>query len=188
MEGRRALLAPPMLFAIGFLLIFLLGGHHRRDGRGAAVRLAGDRQLLRRRALPLRAQRRGRVPDLRRALLLAAEDDRSHARRAARARSASGRCSSASTSRSSRCTSSGSSACRAASTPTTRGSAGTGSTSFISVALVRVRRRHAAHALQLRAEPLPRARPRRPTRGTATRSSGRPRRRHPSTTSPPCPW
>ena len=81
--------------------------HHRRDGVDPAVRLGGDRQLLHRCAPALRVERRGRVPDLRRDLLLDAEDDGRACSTSGSARSASGSCSSASTSRSSRCTSSG---------------------------------------------------------------------------------
>jgi heme/copper-type cytochrome/quinol oxidase subunit 1 len=44
----------PMLFAIGFLLNFLIGGHHGRDARVAADRLSGPRFVFRRRAFPLR--------------------------------------------------------------------------------------------------------------------------------------
>ncbi len=62
--------------------------HHRRaDGhlrRGVPRRLAGARHVLRRRALPLHAVRRRGVRDLRRRVLLVAEDVRAPARRAAR--------------------------------------------------------------------------------------------------------
>ena len=135
---------------------------HRRDGRGAAVRLAGDRQLLRRRPLPLRAQRRGRVPDLRGALLLVAEDDRPACSTSGSARSASGRCSSGSTSRSSRCTSSASSACRGGSTPTTPGSAGTALNLVISIGSFVFAARHRCSRCstscwsQFRGQPAPR--------------------------------
>ena len=52
--------------------------HHA--GRGA-IRLAAQRLVLRRRALPLRPDRRARVHDLRRDLLLVSQSDRQDARR-----------------------------------------------------------------------------------------------------------
>ena len=62
--------------------------HHRRaDGhlrRGVPGGLAGARHVFRRRALPLHAVRRRGVRDLRRRVLLVAEDVRAPARRAAR--------------------------------------------------------------------------------------------------------
>ena len=62
--------------------------HRRRDHRdlpgGVPGRLAAQRHLLRRRALPLRADGRRRVLDLRRDLLLVPEDDRPAAQRDAR--------------------------------------------------------------------------------------------------------
>ena len=67
---------------------------------GAAAGLRGLRQLFRRGALPLRRVRHRRVRDVRRLLLLVAEDHRQDAGRAARARSTSGCSSSASTRRS----------------------------------------------------------------------------------------
>ena len=74
----------PMLFALGFLARL----HDRRPlrdlPRGVPGRLAGARHLLRRRAPALRALRRLDLRDLRRALLLVAEDVRAAARRAAR--------------------------------------------------------------------------------------------------------
>ena len=75
-----------------------LGGLTGRDARVGAARPAGARHLLRRRALPLRADRRRGLPALRRLLLLVPEDHRPDAERAARASGTSGCCSSASTS------------------------------------------------------------------------------------------
>ena len=89
----------------------------RRHGRARAVRLAGARHLLRRRAPALRADRRHGVPAVRGDLLLGAVREQARAVRARSAAGCSGSCSSASTSRSSRCTSPGSPACRGASTP-----------------------------------------------------------------------
>ncbi|VWX62851.1 hypothetical protein VARIO8X_60596 [Burkholderiales bacterium 8X] len=57
----------------GLPLHLRAGRTHRRDGGGAALRLAGARQLLHRGALPLRADRRHGVPGVRRALLLGAD-------------------------------------------------------------------------------------------------------------------
>ena len=64
---RRVRWTTPMLFSIGFMAHLPDRRPVRRDGGGAAVRPPGHRQLLHRRPLPLRAQRRRRVPDLRRA-------------------------------------------------------------------------------------------------------------------------
>ena len=89
--------ATPFLFVLGFIVVVRDRRPVGRDVRRHPVRPAGDRLVLRRRALPLRAVRRRRVPDPRRAPLLAAEDERPHARRAARRRRASGSSSSAST-------------------------------------------------------------------------------------------
>ena len=101
------------------------GRPHRRDGRRAAVRLAGARQLLRRRAPALRADRRHGVARLRRAVLLDAGAARPCARRAlrpmglrARVRRLPPRVLPDAHRRPA-------AACRGASTPTTRASAGT---------------------------------------------------------------
>ncbi len=59
---------------------------HRRDPRVPAAGLLPLRLLLRRRALPLRGVRHGRVRDVRRLLLLVAEVDRPDAQRAPRLR------------------------------------------------------------------------------------------------------
>ena len=74
----------PLLWALGFLVTFLFGGLTGIILGVPATRLACHRHLLRRRALPLRAVRHGGVRDVRRVLLLVAEDDRQDARRASR--------------------------------------------------------------------------------------------------------
>ena len=69
-----------MLFACGFLGVFVVGGLLGHLPRRLPRRLAGARHVLRGRALPLRDLRRRRVRDLRRSLLLVAEDVRANAR------------------------------------------------------------------------------------------------------------
>ena len=66
----------PLLFVLGFIVIFVARRAVWRDAGVAAVRSAGARHLLRRRAFPLRAARRRGVPAHRRHLLLVPEDDR----------------------------------------------------------------------------------------------------------------
>ena len=72
----------PMLWAVGFLTMFTLGGIS--GVMLAMVPLVDPRQrhLLHRRPHPLRAVRRLAVHDLRRRLLLVPEDDGAHVRRA----------------------------------------------------------------------------------------------------------
>ncbi len=71
----------PLLFAFGFLMMFLIGGPERRVlGRGAGG-LRAPRHVLGRRAPALRAVRRLGVRRLRRDLLLVPEDDRPDAQR-----------------------------------------------------------------------------------------------------------
>ena len=60
----------PTLFVLGFLVHLRARRADRRDGRGRAVRLAGARHLLRRRAPALRADRRHGVSAVRGVLLL----------------------------------------------------------------------------------------------------------------------
>ena len=66
----------PLLFVLGFIVIFMIGGLTGVMLAVGAARPAGARHLLRRRALPLRADRRRGLPAVRRALLLVPEDDR----------------------------------------------------------------------------------------------------------------
>ena len=71
----------PMLFALGFLTMFTLGGHQRRDAGDDPVRHPRQPDVLHRRSHPLRAVRRVAVHDLRRRLLLVPEDDGADVRR-----------------------------------------------------------------------------------------------------------
>ena len=70
----------PLLFCVGFLALFLIGGISRRVPRRVPGRLAAERNLLRRRPHALRAGRRRGVHDLRGDLLLVPEDHRADAR------------------------------------------------------------------------------------------------------------
>ena len=74
----------PMLWVLGFFAIFVVRRADGRDARRRPARPAGPRYVLRRRASSLRADRRRRVPAVRRLLLLVPEDHRTHAERAAR--------------------------------------------------------------------------------------------------------
>ena len=79
--GGAVRLRTPMLFALGFIAQFTIGGLSGVMHSIVPVRHAADRHVLRRRALPLRAVRRPRLRDLRRHLLLVAEGLRQDARR-----------------------------------------------------------------------------------------------------------
>ena len=74
----------PMLFALGFLTMFTLGGISGVMLAMLPVDDPRERHLLHRRPHPLRALRRLAVHDLRRRLLLVPEDDGPDVRRAAR--------------------------------------------------------------------------------------------------------
>ena len=69
-----------MLFALGFVCSFILGGISGRDDRDGPVRHPRHRHLLHRRPHPLRAVRRLGVHDLRRHLPLVPEDHRADVR------------------------------------------------------------------------------------------------------------
>ncbi len=74
-EGGQLTFETPMLFSVGFLVTFLLGGLSGVLLASPPAGLPSHRQLLCRRALPLRALRHDRVRDLRGHLLLVPEDD-----------------------------------------------------------------------------------------------------------------
>ena len=73
----------PMLFALGFLTTFTLGGISGVMLAMVPFDIHVSASLLHRRPHPLRALRRFADDDLRRRLLLVPEDDRAHVRRAA---------------------------------------------------------------------------------------------------------
>ena len=87
----------PMLFCIGFLLVFLVGGLTGPMLAVAAGRRPRHRHLLRGRPHALRAVRHGRLRLLRRHVLLVPQGHRPAPAASGWARSTSGRCSSAST-------------------------------------------------------------------------------------------
>ena len=60
----------PMLYVVGFIVTFVIGGLTGRDDRRGAARPAAARHLLHRRPFPLRADRRRGVPAARRPHLL----------------------------------------------------------------------------------------------------------------------
>ena len=76
MYGGRIRFASPMLFAFGFLSMFLIGGLTGIMLAVGAVRLPALRQLLRGRPFPLGADRRHAVRRLRRHPLLVSQSDR----------------------------------------------------------------------------------------------------------------
>ena len=76
MWGGSISLRPPMLWAIGFVFVFTVGGVTGVVLANAAIDALSARHLLRRRAFSLRDVARGGVFDLRRLLLLVPEDDR----------------------------------------------------------------------------------------------------------------
>ena len=102
----------PMLFSIGFLITFLFGGLSGVILASPPLDFHVTDSVLRRRPLPLRGLRYGRVRHVRRYLLLVPEDDRSHDGRAVSASGTSGPRSSASTARSSSSTGSVPKVCR----------------------------------------------------------------------------
>jgi len=70
----KSVLKTPMLFVLGFLVLFVIGGVTGVMFACVPIQPADHRLLLRGGALPLRAVRRLGVPDLRRHLLLGAQD------------------------------------------------------------------------------------------------------------------
>ena len=82
-EGRIHL-ETPMLWALGFVSMFVIGGLSGIMLGAVPIDIHIVGHVLRRRAHPLRAVRRLAVHDLRRDLLLVPEDDRPHVQRAAR--------------------------------------------------------------------------------------------------------
>ena len=68
----------PMLFAIGFVAMFIIGGLSGVTHAVVPHGQSADRHLLHRGSLPLRAVRRRALRAVRRALLLVAEDVRAH--------------------------------------------------------------------------------------------------------------
>ena len=85
-DGMIHLKSTAMLFGLGFIVTFMIGGISGVMLGHGADRHPRLRHLLHRRPHPLRALRRLGVHDLRRHLPLVPEDDRAHVRRAARAR------------------------------------------------------------------------------------------------------
>ena len=84
MWGGSVSLDTPMLWSLGFLVTFLLGGLTGIILASPVLDYQLNDIVLRGRALPLRGLRHRGVRDVRRVLLLVAEDDRADARRAPR--------------------------------------------------------------------------------------------------------
>ena len=74
----------PMLFAVGFISMFIIGGVTGHHARLAARRSHPARHVLHRRAHPLRADRRQHHGPVRGRLLLVPQDERPHDERDAR--------------------------------------------------------------------------------------------------------
>ena len=115
---------PPMLFALGFIAMFLIGGIDGVWAASPAMDFADPRHVLGGGASPLRLVRGHPVRCVRRDVLLVPQDDRTDALASAGHLAVLAPDSSASTSRSSRCTSSGCAACRGESPTTPRMSGG----------------------------------------------------------------
>ena len=77
----RPVFRTPLLFVLGFVAIFVLGGLTGVMVASVPIDTAGPRHLFRRRAFPLRADRRRGVSPDRRRLLLVSENYRPHAER-----------------------------------------------------------------------------------------------------------
>jgi cytochrome c oxidase subunit I+III len=80
--GRRPVFRTPLLFVIGFIVTFVLGGLTGVMVASVPLDTAGARHLFRRRPFPLCADRRRGVPAARRRLLLVSQGGRPDAERA----------------------------------------------------------------------------------------------------------